>query len=83
MLAPSPYLYVLSRTLRSVRLVFHPIRRLAQGVLSPWVYGGDLKVWLKRVGWLILIWSASVLTLAAVAYALKLFMGLIGLQVAG
>ena len=47
------------------------------------MYGGDLKVWLKRVGWLILIWSASVLTLAAVAYALKLFMGLIGLQVAG
>lgn len=47
------------------------------------MYGGDLKVWLKRVGWLILIWSASVLTLAAVAYLMRLFMQAIGLQVAG
>lgn len=47
------------------------------------MYGGDLKVWLKRVGWLILIWSASVLTLAAAAYLMRLFMQAIGLQVAG
>ena len=40
-------------------------------------------LWLKRVGWLILIWSASVLTLVVVAYALRLFMQMIGLQVAG
>jgi hypothetical protein len=47
------------------------------------MYGGDLKVWFKRVGWLILIWSASVLALAAAAYLMRLFMQLIGLQVAG
>ncbi len=46
------------------------------------MYGGDLKVWFKRV-WLILIWSASVLALAAAAYLMRLFMQLIGLQVAG
>lgn len=39
-----------------------------------------MKLWLKRFGWLILIWSASVLALAVVAYALKLFMRLIGLD---
>jgi len=38
------------------------------------------KLWLKRVGWLVLIWSASVLALAVVAYLMRLFMHLIGLQ---
>jgi hypothetical protein len=37
------------------------------------------RLWLRRVGWLVLIWSASVLALAAVAYALKCFMRLLGL----
>jgi hypothetical protein len=37
------------------------------------------KLWLKRFGWLILIWSASVLALAAAAYLMRLFMRAIGL----
>lgn len=40
-------------------------------------------LWLKRVGWLVLIWVASVLALAVVAYGMRLFMGLIGLELAG
>lgn len=35
--------------------------------------------WGKRVGWLIVIWAASVLTLAVVAYGLKLVMRAVGL----
>lgn len=35
--------------------------------------------WLKRLGWLVLIWGASVLALALVAYGMRLFMRLIGL----
>lgn len=38
-----------------------------------------IKLWLRRLGWLVLIWSASVLSLAVVAYAMRLFMRLIGL----
>lgn len=40
-------------------------------------------LWLKRVGWLVLIWAASVLALAVVAYGMRLFMRLIGLELAG
>ncbi|HEY8118504.1 MAG TPA: DUF2474 family protein [Methylophilaceae bacterium] len=39
-----------------------------------------LKLWLKRMGWLVLIWSASVLALAVAAYAMRLFMQVIGLR---
>jgi hypothetical protein len=35
--------------------------------------------WPKRVGWLILIWSLSVGSLALAAYLLKLLMGAVGL----
>jgi len=38
------------------------------------------KLWFKRVGWLVLIWFASVLALAIVAFGLRLFMNLIGLR---
>jgi hypothetical protein len=38
------------------------------------------KLWLKRFGWLILIWSASVLALAAAAYLMRLLMRAIGLH---
>ena len=38
------------------------------------------KLWFKRVGWLILIWFASVLALGVVALGLRLFMNLIGLK---
>lgn len=34
---------------------------------------------LKRLGWMLLIWTASVLTLAVAAYTMRLFMHLIGL----
>jgi len=38
-----------------------------------------LHFWLKRVGWLVLIWTASVLALAVAAYLMRLFMHAIGL----
>ncbi len=34
----------------------------------------------KRLGWLALIWVASVLTLGGVAWLMRLFMNAIGLQ---
>ncbi len=36
-------------------------------------------LWLKRVGWLALIWAASVAALGVVTYALKGLMRLAGL----
>jgi hypothetical protein len=38
------------------------------------------KLWLKRVGWLILIWAGSILALAAVAYLMRLLMNAAGLN---
>lgn len=38
-----------------------------------------VKRWFKRIGWLVLIWAGSVLTLAVMAYALRLLMQLAGL----
>ena len=35
--------------------------------------------WLRQLGWLVLIWSGSVLTLGAVAMAFRLLMRLAGL----
>jgi hypothetical protein len=37
--------------------------------------------WLKRFGWLIGIWTASVLALAVVAYGVRLVMNFMGLSV--
>ncbi len=37
------------------------------------------KNWLKRVGWLVLIWTGSVLALAAVAVLFRLLMSLAGM----
>lgn len=34
----------------------------------------------KRLGWLVLIWAASVLTLAGAAWLMRWFMNAIGLQ---
>ncbi|MDB5990751.1 MAG: hypothetical protein JWQ10_2154 [Herbaspirillum sp.] len=36
--------------------------------------------WAKRVGWLLLIWSASVAALGVVALGLRLLMGLLGMS---
>lgn len=36
--------------------------------------------WVKRLGWLVLIWTASVSALIAMAYIMRLFMQLIGLN---
>lgn len=38
-------------------------------------------VWLRRVGWLVLIWALSVAALAIVAVAFRVLMGLAGLTV--
>ncbi len=37
--------------------------------------------WARRVGWLVLIWTASVLALAAVAVIIRVFMSAAGLTV--
>ena len=37
--------------------------------------------WLRRVGWLVLIWTASVLALGLVAALFRIFMTLAGLTV--
>lgn len=36
-------------------------------------------LWLRRLGWLLLIWAASVAALAAVALGLRLLMGWVGM----
>jgi len=36
-------------------------------------------LWLRRVGWLVLIWGLSVLALAVVAGLFRVFMGFAGL----
>ncbi|MDB5776946.1 MAG: hypothetical protein JWP38_3079 [Herbaspirillum sp.] len=36
--------------------------------------------WTKRIGWLLLIWAASVAALGLAAYALRLLMRLIGMS---
>lgn len=35
--------------------------------------------WLKRIGWLVIIWGASILALALVAYFLRMVMNAVGL----
>ncbi|MDI1299292.1 DUF2474 domain-containing protein [Methylotenera sp.] len=37
------------------------------------------KCWLKRLGWFVFIWAASVMALALVAYFLKQLFRLLGL----
>lgn len=37
--------------------------------------------WPKRIGWLVLIWTVSVLALGTVAYLFRLLMNLAGLTV--
>jgi hypothetical protein len=40
--------------------------------------GGSFKLWLGRIGWLVLIWSASVAALGIAAFALRLLMAMAG-----
>jgi hypothetical protein len=40
--------------------------------------GGGIKLWLRRIGWLVLIWSASVAALGIAALALRLLMSIAG-----
>jgi Protein of unknown function (DUF2474) len=37
------------------------------------------KEWLRRLGWLVLIWAASVVALAVIATLFRLLMGFVGL----
>lgn len=39
------------------------------------------KSWVKRIGWLVLIWVVSVAALGTVAYLFRFLMGLAGLTV--
>ena len=41
----------------------------------------SVKPWSQRVGWLLLIWTGSVLTLAVVGWLLRQFMNAAGLSV--
>lgn len=43
--------------------------------------GQDKKLWPRRIGWLVLIWSASVGVLAVVAVLFRLLMNMAGLTV--
>lgn len=43
--------------------------------------GAKGQLWLRRVGWLVLIWGASVAALAAVAVVFRMMMGYAGLTV--
>lgn len=37
-------------------------------------------LWLRRIGWLVLLWVAGVAALGVVALALRLIMGMAGLR---
>jgi hypothetical protein len=39
----------------------------------------DRKLWLRRIGWLVLIWAGSIAALAVVALLFRLLMNLAGL----
>ncbi len=39
------------------------------------------RLWVRRLGWLVLIWTASVIALALVAALLRVLMNLAGLTV--
>jgi hypothetical protein len=41
----------------------------------------DAQTWLRRIGWLVLIWAASVLALGVVAGLFRVVMNLAGLTV--
>lgn len=38
----------------------------------------NAKLWLRRIGWLVLIWSASVAALGVAAFGLRLLMSAAG-----
>lgn len=38
------------------------------------------RLWLRRVGWLVVLWLLGVLAVATVAYGLRLVMGWAGLK---
>lgn len=40
----------------------------------------DERPWWKKLGWLVLIWAASVATLAAVAWLIRLVMTAVGMS---
>lgn len=39
------------------------------------------KNWLRRLGWLVIIWTASVIVLAVVAMVFRLLIGMAGMTV--
>lgn len=41
----------------------------------------DRPSWLRRIGWLVLIWTLSVLALAAVAAVIRVIMTAVGLTI--
>lgn len=41
----------------------------------------DQKLWLRRVGWMVLIWSGSVVALAIAAVLFRLLMNMAGMTV--
>jgi Protein of unknown function (DUF2474) len=43
--------------------------------------GTERPLWLRRFGWLILIWVASVLALAVVALAIRVIMSAAGMTI--
>ncbi len=39
----------------------------------------NAKLWLRRIGWMVLIWGASVAALGVAAFAFRLLMSMAGL----
>jgi hypothetical protein len=49
-------------------------------LIAPLRPGGSLRLWLKRVGWLIALWAASVAALGVAAMLMRLLMRAVGLR---
>jgi hypothetical protein len=47
---------------------------------KPAAAGGKVRMWCKRVGWLVLIWLLSVAALGVAAGLMKLFMHALGMR---
>jgi hypothetical protein len=41
---------------------------------------GKFQLWLKRVGWMLMIWAGSIIALAAAAYLMRFLMNAAGLN---
>lgn len=50
------------------------------GAHKPPRQGVSRREWMRRLAWLVALWLGGVLTLAAVAYVIRVFMGALGMR---